>query len=98
MKIVEIRGLYGPNVFAHRPVLRAELELEDLAERSSADFPDFVQRLIATLPGLRDHRCSRGRAGGFVQRLKEGTYFAHIVERNPRLAHRVEQQPVHFAA
>jgi cyanophycin synthetase len=32
------------------------------------------------MPGLRDHRCSIGEPGGFVIRLKRGTYFAHIVE------------------
>jgi cyanophycin synthetase len=32
------------------------------------------------MPGLRDHRCSIGEPGGFIIRLKRGTYFAHIVE------------------
>jgi cyanophycin synthetase len=36
--------------------------------------------LLGLLPGVRNHHCSKGRPGGFVERLEEGTYFGHIVE------------------
>jgi hypothetical protein len=36
--------------------------------------------LVSAMPGLRDHRCSIGEPGGFVLRLRHGTYLAHIVE------------------
>src|SRR5690606_33418342 len=29
---------------------------------------------------LRDHYCSKGRPGGFVERLNEGTLLGHVVE------------------
>ena len=54
------------------------------------------------LPGLHDHQCSRGRDGGFVERLVEGTWAGHVVEhvalelaahRRPRDHPR--QDPVH---
>ena len=32
------------------------------------------------LPGLREHSCSRGRRGGFVERLNEGTWLGHVAE------------------
>src|SRR5690606_4092725 len=32
------------------------------------------------LPGLVEHRCSPGVRGGFLQRLREGTWPAHILE------------------
>src|SRR5689334_5541272 len=32
------------------------------------------------LPGLREHSCSRGRRGGFVERLHEGTWLGHVAE------------------
>ena len=47
---------------------------------SSADVPGVTSALVETLPGLRDHRCSIGEPGGFIIRLKRGTYLPHIVE------------------
>ncbi len=32
------------------------------------------------LPGLREHSCSRGKRGGFVERLNEGTWLGHVAE------------------
>ena len=31
-------------------------------------------------PGLQNHSCSRGRRGGFVERLHEGTWVGHVAE------------------
>jgi cyanophycin synthetase len=47
---------------------------------SSADVPGVTQSLVSAMPGLHDHRCSIGEPGGFIIRLKRGTYFAHIIE------------------
>src|SRR5689334_6447946 len=47
---------------------------------SSVDIPGFCDRLIDALPSLREHPCSRGTTGGFVERLKEGTHLPHILE------------------
>ena len=44
------------------------------------DIPGFVDRLIEALPSLREHPCSRGTTGGFVDRLREGTHWPHILE------------------
>src|SRR5438270_6917753 len=80
MKIDNIRTLAGPNVYTHRGALLMRLDLEDLAGRESRDLEGFNERLLALLPGLEGHHCSKGYAGGFVERLGEGTYFGHIVE------------------
>jgi cyanophycin synthetase len=80
MKIIDIRTLAGPNVYSHQPMLLMQLDLEDLAEKESYDIPGFIARLLDLLPGLRHHHCSKGRKGGFVERLHEGTYFGHTVE------------------
>lgn len=80
MRIVERRLLRGPNLHALRPCLVAVLDLEDLDEVSSAQVDGFTDRLLALLPGLHEHRCSKGHRGGFVERLREGTYMAHIAE------------------
>ncbi len=42
--------------------------------------PGFYERLNAYLPGLVEHHCSPGVRGGFLQRVREGTWAAHIVE------------------
>src|SRR3954468_17478659 len=80
MNLLDIRALDGPNTYDHHPVLVATLDLEGLAGKESYEVPGFVDRLLATLPGLHEHNCSRGHPGGFVERLHEGTYFGHITE------------------
>jgi len=80
MKIQNIRTIPGPNLFSHQPVLVMKLDLEDLAGRESYEVPGFVDRLLALLPGCCEHYCGLGRPGGFVERLRGGTYFGHIVE------------------
>lgn len=80
MRIERIRTLAGPNVYTYRPALLMRLDLEDLAERESRELEGFNERLLEFLPGLREHTCSKGRRGGFVERLEEGTYFGHVVE------------------
>jgi cyanophycin synthetase len=80
MKIQNIRTVPGPNVYSHKPVLVMQLNLEDLNEKESYEVPGFIDRLLALLPGVQEHHCGLGRAGGFVERLHGGTYFGHIVE------------------
>src|SRR3954454_11645954 len=80
MRITDIRALAGPNVYMYRPALIATLELDDLTEKESTNFPGFTDRLLTVLPGLRDHHCAKGEPGGFVERLEEGAYFGHILE------------------
>jgi cyanophycin synthetase len=80
MTIETIRTLSGPNVYSHQPVLVMRLDLGELNEKESYEIPGFIERLLERLPQLHDHHCSKGRAGGFVERLHEGTYFGHTVE------------------
>ena len=80
MRIDKIRTLAGANIYNYKPVLVMKLYLEELAETESRDVEGFNERLVALLPGLHEHHCNKGRAGGFVERLETGTYFGHIVE------------------
>ncbi|HEY8461347.1 MAG TPA: cyanophycin synthetase, partial [Blastocatellia bacterium] len=80
MRVGVIRTLAGPNVYSHRPVLSMRLYLDDLAGKESREFPGFNELLLELLPGLAKHHCCMEREGGFTERLREGTYFGHIVE------------------
>jgi hypothetical protein len=80
VRILDIRSLDGPNVYHNQPVLVMRLDLEDVVETHSAMIEGYVDRLLALLPELAQHRCSPGYIGGFVKRLRDGTYPAHIVE------------------
>jgi cyanophycin synthetase len=80
MKITEIRFLRGPNRYAFKPCMQAVVDLEDLDDVPSTAIAGFVDRLLAALPSLAEHRCSPGYPGGFIERLREGTYMAHVAE------------------
>src|SRR4051812_40575299 len=57
-----------------------ELDIAELATTKSNEVPNFIDVLLRRLPGISEHHCSLGRAGGFVERLRAGTYFGHVVE------------------
>src|SRR4051812_11058367 len=80
MEFRKIRALRGPNIWANSPVLEAWVDLKELKDTSSAMIPGFTERLMAWLPSLIEHECSEGHRGGFLVRLQEGTYPAHILE------------------
>jgi cyanophycin synthetase len=80
MEFRQIRALRGPNVWANSPVLEAWVDLGERKDTSSAMIPGFTERLMAWLPGLIEHECSEGHRGGFLVRLRKGTYPAHILE------------------
>jgi cyanophycin synthetase len=47
---------------------------------SSAAAPGVGEALRRAMPGLVEHRCSIGERGGFLTRLRRGTYAPHIIE------------------
>jgi cyanophycin synthetase len=80
MKLLKVQALRGPNIWANFEVLEAQVDLEELKESPSDSIPGFNERLMAWLPTMIEHRCSIGERGGFFQRLRNGTYPAHILE------------------
>src|SRR5205823_1086060 len=80
MEFEKILTLGGPNIWAKSPVLEAWVELGDLKDSASNEIPGFNDRLMAWLPQMIEHRCSIGERGGFFERLRRGTYLAHILE------------------
>jgi cyanophycin synthetase len=82
MKIVEIKVLRGPNFWSvRRPkLIQMTLDLEEMEGQPSNKIHGFKEKLENLLPGLYEHRCSEGVPGGFLSRVKEGTWLGHIIE------------------
>ena len=80
MKLCETRVYRGPSPYGYRPVVRLTLDLGELEDYPSNKIPRFVDRLLDDLPSLHEHGCSYGEPGGFVRRLRDGTWFGHITE------------------
>jgi cyanophycin synthetase len=80
LKIIETRILRGPNYWAREPVVRMVVDLGVLEDYPSNKIPGFTDALVGLLPSLEDHACSLGRRGGFITRLRDGTWAGHIAE------------------
>lgn len=72
--------LRGPSIWTYRPVIEAVVDIGELENFPSNTLPGFYERLTRWLPGLIEHRCSVGRRGGFLMRLRDGTWPGHILE------------------
>ena len=80
MEFLKILPLRGPNIWTYRPVLEVWLNIGVLEDSPSNTIPGFYERLTAWLPTLIEHRCGIGERGGFLERLREGTWPGHILE------------------
>jgi cyanophycin synthetase len=80
IKLLRATHLRGPNIWTYRPVIEAWVDIGELEDHPSNTLPGFYERLTAWLPGLVEHRCGIGERGGFLQRLREGTWAGHILE------------------
>ena len=80
IEILSVKHLRGPNMWTYYPVLEVWLDIGDLEDFPSNLIPGFYDRLVKALPSLQEHRCSYGEAGGFLKRVEEGTWPAHILE------------------
>ncbi|MGF1520068.1 MAG: cyanophycin synthetase [Nodosilinea sp.] len=82
MRILKTQTLRGPNYWSIRypNLILMRLDLEDLADRPSDQIPGFYEALAETLPSLIEHFCSPGHRGGFLSRVRQGTYMGHIIE------------------
>ena len=78
--ILQHRFLGGPNAWTYRSAMEVWLDLGELEDHPSNVLPGFNQRLTAWLPALIEHHCGVGERGGFIERLREGTWAGHILE------------------
>ena len=80
LTILETRVYRGANVWSYEKSIHLVVDLGSLEEFPTNTLPGFTDDLLEMLPGLREHSCSRGRRGGFVERLNEGTWLGHVAE------------------
>jgi cyanophycin synthetase len=80
IKVLRITHLRGPNIWTYRPALEAWVDIGALEDSPSNTIPGFYERLDSALPGLIEHRCGVYEKGGFMQRVREGTWPVHILE------------------
>src|SRR4051795_11128920 len=80
LTIVQVRVYRGPNVWSYDKALHVVVDLGVLEQFPTNLVEGFTDRLLELLPGLERHTCSRGHKGGFVERLREGTWMGHVAE------------------
>ena len=80
IEILSVKHLRGPNMWTYHPVIEVWVDIGDLEDYPSSLIPGFYERLVKALPSLVEHRCSYGETGGFLKRVEEGTWPAHIME------------------
>lgn len=80
IKLLRMNHLRGPNIWTYRPAMEALIDIGELEDCPSNTLPGFYERLTTWLPGLVEHHCGVGERGGFLQRLRDGTWPGHIME------------------
>lgn len=80
MRILEHRALRGPNYYSRYQSIYMRLDIEELEDRPSDKVDGIADKLQALIPTIYEHRCSVGEAGGFLSRVKDGTWAGHMVE------------------
>ncbi|MCO8018801.1 cyanophycin synthetase [Brevundimonas diminuta] len=80
MQVLERSVYRGPHLYSARPMVRIRLDLGRMEDWPTDRLGDFSTRLLEALPGLDRHGCCYGEPGGFVRRLRDGTWFGHVAE------------------
>ena len=80
IRMTALHATRGANYWSRRPVTRLDITTGAYEDLSSAHVPGVTAALVAAMPGLVEHRCSISERGGFITRLRRGTYAPHIIE------------------
>ena len=81
--MLELRHVHvcrGPSVWARRPAIRLEVATGEPDRQPPNALRGLPDRLVSALPSLADDPCSAGEPGGFLERAREGTSLAHVLE------------------
>jgi cyanophycin synthetase len=80
LRILEARVYRGGNVWSYEPAIHLVVDLGVLEGYPTDTLPDFTDNLVELLPRLENHTCSVGRKGGFIERMRQGTWLGHVAE------------------
>ncbi len=82
MNILGIQVLRGPNIWSinRKKLIQMRLDLGEMEQRPTNVIEGFGDRIAQLIPSLYTHRCSKGAPGGFLVRIKEGTWMGHVIE------------------
>lgn len=82
MEILEIRTLRGANYWSGywKRLIIMRLDIGEYEQLPSNKIENFYERMTDVLPSLKTHGCSYGEEGGFLRRVREGTWAGHIIE------------------
>jgi cyanophycin synthetase len=78
MQIRHVRVLRGPNIWARFPVIEATVDLRELPTSPSHKLPQFNERLVKSLPSLRERR-GPGDQGNLWQQLQAGLSLSEVL-------------------
>jgi len=82
MNILEIRTLRGPNYWSGywTKLIVMRLDIGEYENLPTDKIDGFYERMNEVMPGLYSHGCSYKEDGGFLRRVKEGTWAGHAIE------------------
>ncbi|MCC6451896.1 MAG: cyanophycin synthetase [Acidobacteria bacterium] len=82
MEILEIRTLRGPNYWSGywKKLIIMRLDIGEYEKKPTNKIKGFYDRLVEVMPSIESHGCSYGEPGGFLKRVKEGTWAGHAIE------------------
>lgn len=80
LQIVDYTIFHGRNIYSHRPVMKMVVDIGEYGNIPTKDIEGFNEKLLEAFPGLKSNCCGLGYEGGFLERLKNGTYIAHVLE------------------
>ena len=80
LTILETHVYRGPNIWSYDVSVHLVVDLGSLERFPTSELPGFTDALVALLPRIERHTCSRGHRGGFIERLREGTWLGHVAE------------------
>lgn len=82
MNIEGLKVMRGPNYWSNyrKNVIVMKLDIGELEQYPTNLIEGFSERLEQLLPSLYEHRCSEEQAGGFFDRVRQGTWMGHVIE------------------
>src|SRR5215213_3303280 len=82
MQILNVKVMRGPNYWSgyRQQLIVMQLDLQELEDLPTNKIDGFADRLQEAMPSIYGHRCSEGKPGGFLERVRKGTWMGHVIE------------------